>query len=130
LGTRERPRLTAKELWRLLLVRPFDRAGWAAVLGDDCHLRIGNTPPCLGKPTALAALEQLLGRIDGVGTGFRDTWEFREAVILETDVGVSHGTGRTTIVIPCAVFARVTHNRVRDLRFYLDPSPISPPACH
>ncbi|PWG63540.1 hypothetical protein [Sediminicurvatus halobius] len=129
-GTRERSRLTAKELWRLLLIRPFDRAGWSAALGDDCHLRIGNRPPCLGKACALSALEHLLGRVDSVGTGFRDTWEFREAIILETDLGVGCDRDRPPLIIPCAVFARVTRDQVRDLRFYLDPSPIPSTGLH
>jgi len=106
-----------------LLCAPFERALWEEAMAEDCHLRVGNGCPRIGRHAALPELERLLMAIDQVGADYCDAWQRRETIIVETDLTVL-SRGIRTAVVPCAIFARVTAKKLRDLRFYLDPAPL------
>lgn len=116
------PRLTGRRL-KALLVRDVDRAAWIATMGEDCHLRIGNEPPFVGRAVALPALAAFRARIDGFGCGFCEVWTRRETIFAEAEVQFRDAQGRPAS-IPRAIVARVTEGRLRDLRVHLDPTPI------
>ncbi len=110
-------------LLKLLLTAPFDPAAWAGVMGEDCHLRIANTPPAVGRDASLRQLSGFLHRIRGFGGSFCEVWRRREVLVAETDV-VFVTPHRQLAGVPCVIVARTTQGLVRDLRFYLDPTPI------
>ncbi len=107
---------------RSMLHMPFDKAPWDDVLGDDCHIRIANDPPAVGKSEALAALSAFRDRINGFGL-FIDLWRSREAIFAETEVIIRRPHGGT-VAIPCTIVARTMSGLVRDLRIHLDPTAI------
>ncbi len=117
------PALSVKDLRSLLLRRPVDAAAWTAVMGPDCHLRVGNDRPAIGGTAAAAALAGLLARVDGFGHEFCQVWRWREYLHAETDIAFRGPFGRPA-AIPCAVSARVVGGLLRDLRFYFDPAPL------
>lgn len=105
--------------------QPPEAAMWASVLGEDAHLRVGNRPPATCRAGALAELAWLFGPMGALGTRFAAIWAGRdgETVLVETDfVTVADGS-----VWPLAFVLRATGARlmIRDLRFYLDPGPLS-----
>ncbi len=110
-------------LLRSLLTAPFDPAAWAGVLGEDCHLRIANTPPAVGRAASLRQLSGFVPRVRGFGGTFCEAWRRREVVVVETDVIFLERAGEPASV-PCVIVVRATRGFVRDLRFYLDPTPI------
>jgi hypothetical protein len=110
-------------LLKSLLTAPFDLAAWAEVMGEDCHLRIANGPPAVGRDASLRQLSGFLHRIRGFGGSFCEVWRQREVMVTETDVIFAEPQGHLACV-PCVIVIRTTRGLVRDLRFYLDPTPI------
>lgn len=114
---RQPPALSATGFRRLLL-DPFNIAAWAAQFGDDIHLRIGATPPVIGKQRAVDQLDTFMNRTGGFATGYCDVWRRREALVAETDLVLFARGGER--LVPCALFARVQKSLIRDLRLYVD----------
>lgn len=108
---------------KALLVSRFDRDAWREAMGEDCHLRIGNGPPLVGRAAALPALEAFCQRVEAFGCGFCQVWTRREAIFAETEVRFRNAAGGEAR-IPCVIVARATEGQLRDLRFHLDPGPI------
>jgi hypothetical protein len=115
---------TTPRLKRLLTSQPLDANAWSDIASDDLHVRIGNASPAIGKDAALAELELFFARINSMGTGFLEIWRRQETVYAELEVQFTEPMGCERR-IPCAIVARITHGSLRDLRFHLDPSPIS-----
>jgi hypothetical protein len=107
----------------LMLARPFDTAKWDALMAPDCHLRIGNEPPAVGKTEAMRALSRLLGCVEGFGYGFCEVWKRRETLYVETDIAFTAPDGEPA-AIPCTILAREIGGALKDLRFHLDPAPL------
>ncbi len=99
---------------------------FCALIGEDCHLRIGNDPPVIGRRAVSERLAHFLGRIETVG-GFWEAWQRRESIFVETEVVFQH-RHLGLLKIPCTIIARTTGGAIRDLRFHLDPSPLPEPA--
>ncbi len=110
-------------LLKLLLTAPLDLTAWAGVMGEDCHLRVANTPPAVGRAASLQQLAGFLHRIRGFGSSFCEVWRRREVMVAETDVVFAEPSGHVACV-PCMIVVRTTRGLVRDLRFYLDPTPL------
>jgi hypothetical protein len=110
-------------LLKLLLTTPFDLAAWAGVMGEDCHLRIANRPPAVGRDASLRQLSGFLHRTRGFGGSFCEVWRRREVMVTETDVIFAERQGHL-VCVPCVIVIRTTRGLVRDLRFYLDPTPL------
>ena len=108
---------------KLLLTAPFDPAAWAGIMGEDCHLRIANAPPAVGREASLRQLSGFLDRVRGFGGSFCEVWRRREVVVAETDVIFAEPPDHLAC-IPCVIVVRTTQGLVRDLRFYLDPTPV------
>ncbi|MBX9815635.1 MAG: hypothetical protein K2X76_13120 [Sphingomonas sp.] len=111
------------ETLRLLLAGPFAATAWDRVTGTHLHVRIGNAPPVIRRDEALAAIEQLFARIEGMGHGFWYGCADREALFAECDLRFHDAAGRGQ-TIPCAVVARLAGGALIDLRLHLDPAPI------
>jgi hypothetical protein len=108
----------------LLCMKPFDATAWAQVVAEDCHARIGNAPPAVGRNAVLKVLVALYAPIEGFGSDYFDSWTRREAVFIETDLAFRAGAAGRIDRIPCVAIMRVTRNLLRDFRLLLDPAPI------
>lgn len=105
-----------------LLEHP-DHSGWAVLMGDDCHLRIGNRAPAVEKIASLRQLMRLFDAIESVGGGFLDYWSCADTLLVETEFSFLRETGGIG-TIPCAIIVRHTAGLIRDIRVMLDPDPI------
>ncbi|WP_066550785.1 MULTISPECIES: hypothetical protein [unclassified Sphingomonas] len=105
-----------------LLEHP-DHNGWAVLMGDDCHLRIGNRAPAVEKIASLRQLMRLFDALESVGGSFLDYWSCADTLLVETEFTfhAEHGGLGT---IPCAIIVRHTSGLIRDIRIMLDPEPI------
>jgi len=112
------------QILKQLLTAPFDRGAWGESMGEDCHLRIGNQAPRIGKAAALPELERFYHGVDAVGAGYCDVLQHRETIVVETEISVFPRKGASYAVVPCAIFARTIEKKLRDIRFYLDPTPL------
>ena len=113
----------AAELRLLLCVRPFRLAVWSDALAPDCHVRVGNEPPAVGRADALAALGDLIPRTAGFGGRFWDSCSQPAAIYIETDAQFHDDSGRAA-EIPCAIVVRPPTPPIQDLRFYIDSGPL------
>lgn len=111
-------------LQALLGGRTSDLDVWAALLAPDAHLRIGNAAPAIGREEALRDLAVLLAGAEGMGHAFAHCVRVGDLVVVETDIVCRAGGAARAAVIPCAVLARVGDGLLKDVRFYLDPSPL------
>ena len=116
-------RIDIEQLRSVLALPGFHREAWLSALGEHPHIRIGNADAAVGRENALAALERLLGSIDGFGDRFFEFWQWRETIVIETDIRCPR-RGAQQRSIPCAIIARTTFGRIQDLRFHFDPTPI------
>lgn len=100
---------------------------WSPHLADTVHLRIDNRPTAIGKPAAIAELGLLFDRTRALGEGFRTLWpsEDGETVLAELDLSPLDGGA----ALPLAMILRALQPapEIRDLRFYLDPTPLGIP---
>lgn len=108
----------------LLSAKPFAEQSWIAATSTSLYVRIGNATPCCGQAESLETLRAFLHCTEAFATGFCELWAIKEAIYIETEVAYRAPNG-TISCIPCAVIARTTHGLVQDLRFHLDPAPLT-----
>ncbi len=95
---------------------------WRALLDERVHLRIGSRPPVMGLASALAELAAFLAGVGSFGGRYREVWDLRDAVLVETEIICRAGAA---IVVPCALVFRTGGGpKILDARFYLDPGPV------
>jgi hypothetical protein len=116
---------TVDDLRQLLAGRPFAAGAWLMLLAPDCHLRIGNMTPAVGRTRAIEQLGVFLGCTVGVGGAFWDKLGQERVLLIETDVQIQGDAGRLDD-IPCAIILRPPLAPFQDIRIYLDPGPSSP----
>lgn len=123
----QRDRSTPIVVARSLLeqVGPPAADHWAAHFADGIHLRVANRPVALGREAASGELAALFHDVVQLGTQFCFIWPAPdgETVLMEVDI-----TARTQHQpIPMVIVMRALEPApmIRDLRFYLDPSPLS-----
>ena len=94
-------------------------------MDEAIHVRIGNRKPAIGRMAAIVEVARLFGDVQALGRQFREVWPGAdgETVLMELDLI----TG-SDAVIPLAIVLRViTPGLIKDLRFYLDPTPLGLP---
>ena len=117
-GASRNTRFEPDALRLLLQAQPFDLTYWHCATGDALHLRIGSSPPVIGKPHGLLELTRFMTRIEAFGTRFCEARASAEMIHVETELRVGGCD------IPCAIVTRSFSGLLQDLRFYLDPSPV------
>lgn len=95
------------------------------LLTDQCHLRIGNASPSLGKPDVLRELAGFVRQADSIGLGYFDAWRSRNVIILELDCVMTRKRG-LRITVPFVAILRMADDLVDDIRIYID-RPDQPP---
>jgi hypothetical protein len=117
------PFIAEARLRELLGRRPFALEDWLALTAPDCHVRIGNDPPRLGRASGLRSLEAFLDRTTCVGGSFWDAAVQRNTLYVETDAQ-SAEPRLGPMSIPCVFIIRPADAAIKDLRVYLDPAPL------
>ena len=113
----------AQQLHGLLCQMPFNRMAWSNACAPGLHVRIGNAPALTEMDESLDALAGFYSRITGWNHNFIDICVRRQTVFVETDIVVA-GDRVRPLLVPCVVVARMRHERVHDLRIYVDPAPL------
>jgi hypothetical protein len=111
------------ELRQLLADRPFSARAWLMLLTPDCHLRIGNLAPAVGRTRAIEQLGEFLTSTLGVGGAFWDKVGQERALLIETDIQFEGPEGQLDD-LPCALILRPPLAPFQDIRIYLDPAPL------
>lgn len=100
---------------------------WAAHFAEGIHLRVANRPVMHGAKMAAAELALLFAPVIAIGAGFRFMWAAPDdaTVLAELDLALA---GRLEPV-PMVIVLRALEPApvMRDLRFYLDPTPLGLP---
>lgn len=100
-------------------------AFWAQHFASGIHLRLASRPVVMGRTRAEAELMLLFRNAEAIGSEFRFIWlaPDDQTVLMEVDLTVKALAGPLPMVI--VLRALEPAPVVRDIRFYLDPSPLA-----
>ena len=118
--------ITQTEIIRSLigLFEAMDVESAMTYFTEDALCRFGNHPPAVGK-AAIASLIQASQFSRSARTSFEinEIWEIDDAVICQMET--THMCDRCkAIAIPCAIVFRMEDDLVREMRIYIDASPL------
>jgi ketosteroid isomerase-like protein len=118
--------ITQTEIVRSLigLFEAMDVESAMTYFTEDALYRFGNYPPAVGK-AAIASLfaASQFHRIARTSCDINEIWEIDDAVIcqMETTHACNHGKA---VALPCAIVFRMEDDLVREMRVYMDASPL------
>lgn len=90
---------------------------------DDAVVSFNDNPPAVGKEQIRETIGGFWQMIDGLSHEINNRYEDGDTVILESDVHYTRKDGQKVTVKTASVLHR-DGDRVDQLRFYNDPSPI------
>jgi hypothetical protein len=118
-------RMLQARLRHLCRDRSLNMRQMQELLTEQCHLRIGNAPPTLGKEQVLRELAAFVRSADQIGTGYFDAWTCRNTVILELDCVMTCPRG-VRVIVPFSAILRMMKAQVDDIRIYIERSRLHP----
>mgnify|MGYP002778065550 CR=1 FL=1 len=115
--------ITQTEIIRSLigLFEAMDIESAMTYFTEDALYRFGNHPPVVGKAAIASAIEA--ARIARTSFEINEIWEIDDAVICQMETTHACDCGKAT-AIPCAVVFRMEDDLVREMRIYIDASPL------
>ena len=115
------------DLARFLMAasNPPDLAMWGEVLADNITLRIGNRPSKIDRTDALAELGWMFAHVRSLGQGFREIWPGTDGQTMFMELDVALLDGGTPLPLAIVLRAAASKAIVLDIRFYLDPAPLT-----
>jgi limonene-1,2-epoxide hydrolase len=91
---------------------------------ESARYRFGNYPPAVGREAIrTAATSSHLNAIKGCKFNILDLWELGDVVVCEMDIDYIR-TDDSILTLPCTDVFRMEGNRIKDMRIYMDPSPL------
>jgi len=91
---------------------------------QDARYRFGNYPPAVGhEAIRQAATSSHLEAIKGCRFNILGLWEFGDVVVCEMDIEYIR-TDDSILTLPCTDVFRMEGNRIKDMRIYMDASPL------
>ena len=118
--------ITQTEIVRSLigLFEALDVESAMTYFTEDALCRFGNYPPAVGK-AAIASLIEVSQLIQLVRASFNinEIWEIDDAVICQVETIHLCDRGKA-IALPCAIVFRMEDDLVREMRVYIDSSPL------
>jgi limonene-1,2-epoxide hydrolase len=91
---------------------------------EDCQYRFGNYPPAFGREgVRQSATSTHLTAIKGVSFDIKGIWEIGDVVVCEMEINYIR-TDDTVLTLPCTDVFRMEGDLIRDMRIYMDPSPL------
>lgn len=119
--------ITQTEIIRSLigLFEAMDVESAMTYFTEDALYRFGNHPPAVGKAAIASVIEaDRLDRIARTSFEINEIWEIDDAVICQMETSHLCNRGKA-IAIPCAVVFRMEDDLVREMRIYIDASPLN-----
>lgn len=118
--------ITQTEIVRSLigLFEAMDVESAMTYFTEDALYRFGNHPPAVGK-AAIASLFEAsqLDRIARTSFDINEIWEIGDAVICQMETSHACNNGKA-VALPCAIVFRMEDDLVREMRVYMDASPL------
>ena len=111
-----------RRLIRLFEAMNVDEA--LTMFTEDARYRFGNYPVAVGREDIRkAATSSHLEAIKGVKFNIQGLWEFGDVVVCEMEIEYIR-TDDSTLTLPCTDVFRMQGNRIKDMRIYMDASPL------
>jgi limonene-1,2-epoxide hydrolase len=117
--------ITQTEIIRSLIglfeVMDIERA--MTYFAEDALYRLGNHPPAVGKAAIAAVIKASpFKRSACISLDVNEIWEIDDAVICQMET--THTCGNEVVTLPCATVFRMEDDLVREMRVYIDASPL------
>jgi limonene-1,2-epoxide hydrolase len=91
---------------------------------EDARYRFGNYPPAVGREgIRTAAKSSHLEAIKSSKFNIQGLWEFCDVVVCEMEIEYIR-MDDSIFTLPCTDVFRMEGNRIKDMRIYMDPSPL------
>jgi len=119
--------ITQTEIIRSLigLFEAMDIESAMTYFTEDALYRFSNHPPAVGKAAIASVIEaDRLNRLARTSFEIDEIWEIDDAVICQMETTHLGDRGKA-IAIPCAVVFRMEDDLVREMRIYIDTSPLN-----
>jgi limonene-1,2-epoxide hydrolase len=111
-----------RRLIRLFEAMNVDEA--LTLFTEDARYRFGNYPTAVGREDIRkAATSSHLEAIKGVSFKIQGLWEVGDVLVCEMEIEYIR-TDDSVLTLPCTDVFRMEGNRIKDMRIYMDPSPL------
>ena len=111
-----------RQLIRLFEAMNIDEA--LLMFTEGARYRFGNYPAAVGREDIrTAAASSHLKAIKGCKFNIQDLWEFGDVVVCEMEIQYIR-IDDSILTLPCTDVFRMEGNRIKDMRIYMDPSPL------
>jgi hypothetical protein len=111
-----------RRLIRLFEVMNVDAA--LTMFTEDARYRFGNYPPAVGREgIRTAATSSHLEAIKGCRFNIQGLWELEDVVVCEMEIEYIR-TDDSILTLPCTDVFRMEGSLIKDMRIYMDPSPL------
>ena len=111
-----------RRLIQLFEVMNVDEA--LTMFTENAQYRFGNYPPAVGREgIRAAATASHLEAIKGCRFNIQGLWEFGDVVVCEMEIEYIR-TDDSVLTLPCTDVFRMEGNLIKDMRIYMDPSPL------
>lgn len=111
-----------RRLIRLFEAMNVDEA--LTMFTEDARYRFGNYPAAVGREDIRkAATASHLEAIKGVRFNIQGLWEFGDVLVCEMEIEYIR-TDDSVLTLPCTDVFRMEGNQIKDMRIYMDPSPL------
>jgi ketosteroid isomerase-like protein len=118
--------ITQTEIIRSLigLFEAMDVESAMTYFTEDALYRFGNHPPAVGKAAIASLIEaSQLHRIARTSFEINEIWEIDDAVICQLETTHLCDCSKA-VTLPCAIVFRIEDDLVREMRVYMDASPL------
>lgn len=111
-----------RRLIRLFEAMNVDEA--LTMFTEDARYRFGNYPPAVGRENIRqAAASSHLEAIKGCKFNIQGLWEVGDVIVCEMDIDYIR-VDDSVLTLPCTDVFRMQGDRIKDMRIYMDPSPL------
>lgn len=111
------------ELVEAMFAAGRDLDAYMAFFDENALYRAGNQPAVQGREAIREVMARLRGSGLRVSHQMSGTWQKGDVVVCEMEVSYAHPDGRA-VTLPCVDIFRVTGDKVREMRVYIDMSPV------
>lgn len=106
------------------LFEEFKAAEALELFTDDATYRFGNFPTAVGKEQIRqAAASSHMDFIKGISFKIIELVEVGDAVFCEMEITYTKTDG-STVTLPCTDVFRMQNEKIKEMRIYMDPSPL------
>jgi ketosteroid isomerase-like protein len=122
-----RPTRSMAETGTSLIKRFFASAksldDYVSFFTPDAVYRFGNQPPARGRDAIREGAMRFRSKVQRVAHDVKGMWEVDDVVVCEMEITYTLPDGRT-VTLPCCDLFRIEGDHIRDMRVYMDASPV------